>query len=138
LPRLAETIVARALDTSRPGVTELRFALDPEDLGPVRIRIEASGDRVLVRIVATSGAAAQHLGGGIPRLVAQLQHAGFGDAHVDLSFDDGGAGAGPHDRDGNGEPGRSGSSPRSPWAVVEPLASPTHPVARSGGLDLVA
>lgn len=113
---LAEAIVARARNLAPGGSIELRFALEPEALGMVRVHIEARGDELRVRIVAASGAAVESLSGGISRLSSQLHDAGFKDARIDLTFEDS-AGRGPRER-GEGGWGQDDRAPRTRPQVV--------------------
>ncbi len=104
---LAEAIVARARAGPQNGSLELRFALEPDDLGPVRVRIRSRGDGVKIRIIAWSSAAVDTLGSGVARLHAQMQDAGFRDAQIDLGLDDTTHARGEHERhDANGETSR--------------------------------
>ncbi len=91
---LAESILARARALPETGAVEVRFALEPEGLGTVRVRIESRGEHVRIEIQATSRAAIETLSPGISRLAAHLQEAGYRDAeiHLDLGTS-GGAGS---------------------------------------------
>jgi hypothetical protein len=95
---MLDAILARARGLQRNGTLELRFTLRPEDLGPVRVRIESRGEQLRIRIVAASGSAIDTLSSGLPRLAAHLQEAGFRDADVDLQLDDTSAGQAGHER----------------------------------------
>ncbi len=87
LDTLAQAIVGRARAIPRNGSVVVRFALEPADLGAVRVRIEGRGDHVRVQIEASSQAALDTLGTGLPRLTTQLQDAGYRHAEVSLSLD---------------------------------------------------
>jgi hypothetical protein len=118
---LAETIVARARSLAGDGSLEVRFALEPEDLGTVRIRIEARGDELRIRIVASSVSAAEALSVGLSRLTAQLTENGGRPPLIDLAFEDRPHDRAPHHpRDGGR---RETPGPRSaPWSAVAPAA----------------
>jgi hypothetical protein len=83
---LAEAIHARL--PRRDGSVEVLFELEPADLGPVRVHIEARGSELRVRILAGSEAALDTLGAGIARLSAQLSEAGFRSPVIDLALAD--------------------------------------------------
>jgi|GEM_PF-4874912 len=85
--RLAEAIAARARTLPGDGQAQVRFSLEPEDLGLVKVRIRTQGDLVRVHIVAASGHAADALQHGIARLSGQLEAAGFKNPDIQLSMD---------------------------------------------------
>ena len=65
--------MARARALPPNGTLELRFALEPEHLGPVRIRIESHGEMLRIRIVASSGASCSNASRrGIPAPIVLL------------------------------------------------------------------
>jgi flagellar hook-length control protein FliK len=134
---LAEAILNRARSMPANDRMELRFALEPEDLGPVRVQIVSRGDRIEVRIVAHSGAAVDALGNGLSRLTSQLVEAGFRDPAVQLALDDSGGGGARRDH------GESGQSPGDRPFVPEPSVfdasmRPDGASAASGRLDRTA
>ncbi len=86
---LAQAILARARTVPRNGSVKLRFALEPQDLGQVRVRIESAGEHLRIEIAAATHAAVDTLHGGIARLVSQLHEAGFKDPDVNLLLDPG-------------------------------------------------
>jgi hypothetical protein len=84
---MIEAIVARAKSMPANGTVEVRFALDPQDLGSVRIHLETKGDQVRVEILAANDAALDTLGAGIQKLQRQLEDAGFRHAEIRLDLD---------------------------------------------------
>jgi hypothetical protein len=84
---LVEAIVARARALPRNGTVRLRFALQPADLGIVKVRIDTRGQAVRVEIAATSSQAVDTLNQGVSRLSQQLQDAGYRDPDVQLTLD---------------------------------------------------
>jgi hypothetical protein len=125
---LADAIVARARALAPGGSIGLNFALEPEELGMVRIHIEARGDDLRVRIVAASGAAVEALSGGISRLSSQLHDAGFKDARIDLTFEDS-TGRGPRERDEGGwrqDDDAQRTRPQVPAVVVDARRTSAH------------
>ena len=104
-------ILARARSMPRNGSIELRFALEPNDLGLVRVRIETSGKTMRVQIAAASGGAVDALQSGVSRLTGQLQQAGFQDPDVQLSLDDAANGSAGH----ASERGVKWPHPRARW-----------------------
>jgi hypothetical protein len=134
---LAEALVARARALPADGSLELRFALEPEDLGTVRVQILSRGEHLEVRILATSGAAIDAIGPGLSRLTNQLLDAGFRDPAIELSLEQHGAHAGGHDgRDAAANTPTHRRSER-PSPVAEPFAAAERSRA-AGRLDRMA
>jgi hypothetical protein len=130
---LAEAIVARARALPANGALEVRFALEPADLGPVRIRIETLGQHVRIEISAASRASVDALAPGLARLAADLQEAGFRKPEITLGLDftrDPGAEQPRHgqadDRDDAG-PSRRWNEFRQETERVVALRSPSSP-----------
>jgi hypothetical protein len=138
---LAEAIVARTQALSRNGTTRLRFALEPNDLGLVKVKIDSRGQAVRVEIAASTSQAVDTLNQGANRLSQQLQDAGFKDAQVQLTLDtstDSGAQA-KHSQHAQqqAEAGRRGSSYHRSRETAR--AARQYPVIpTSGRLDFVA
>jgi len=84
---LAQTVLAEARQLPPNTPVELRFALQPEDLGTVRVRILAAGEQLHVKLITDSSAASGALNAGVPRLMHHLQDAGFRDAEVTLTLE---------------------------------------------------
>ena len=105
--RWVEAIAARARNLPRGGAVQLRFTLQPEDLGTVQIRIESRGDELRIRIGVSSAPAADALQSGLPRLVSQLQEAGIRDPQVAVLMDHSMTGE-PHERREAAGSGRRG------------------------------
>ena len=135
---LAEALVARARALPANGSLELRFALEPEDLGPVRVQIVSRGEQIEIRILATSGAAVEALGTGLGRLTSQLVEAGFKDPAIQLALGDS---ADPGGRRSAHDTGDHPHRPRSfvrERPVLESLVRPDGSALRAGRLDRTA
>ena len=130
-PELPRTAVLQILDTLRlvPGTVEL--ALDPEELGRVKLHLEFSGGTMTVQVTAERPDTADLIRRHLDILVDEARKAGFTDLTFDLS---GGAGQGARDdRD----------RPAAPLHPLQPSPAGLDPVpptprsgAGSGGLDL--
>ncbi len=107
---LATAIAAKARAVPQDGSVELRFALEPEDLGAVRVRIESRGDQLKIRIIASSGAAMDSLSSGIGKLASQLTEPGMKEPEIDLTFSDTAEHSEHSDRDRKGETTQAGSA----------------------------
>ncbi len=106
---LATAIAAKARAVPQDGSVELRFALEPEDLGAVRVRIESRGDQLKIKIIASSGAAVDSLSSGIGKLASQLTEPGMKEPEIDLTFSDSAEHPEHSDRDGKGGTAQGGS-----------------------------
>jgi flagellar hook-length control protein FliK len=82
---LAHAIVTRARALPENGAVEVRFALEPADLGAVRVEIETRGRQVRIHIETATEAAASVLSPGVARLATDLHSAGYPDPHVSVS-----------------------------------------------------
>jgi hypothetical protein len=134
---LAGAIAARSRALPAEGSVELRFALEPEDLGPVRVQILSRGERIEVRILAATGAAVDAIGTGLSRLTSQLVEAGFRDPSIELALDDAGGSGGRHETaDGGERPPRDRRSATA-RAATDCLV-PTAGRAPAGRLDRTA
>ena len=84
---LAQAILSRARALPQNGALELRFALEPVDLGAVQVRIETRGRQVRIEIETATHAAASVLTPGIAKLTAELHSAGYHDPQVSVGTD---------------------------------------------------
>ena len=109
---MLHAIMARVQNMQRPGNIELRFALAPPGLGNVRVKIQAAGDQLRVKLVAGSTAAAELLSQGLSRLTGQLNQAGFPQAEVTLGLETA-ADPSTHGGQQRDPGGPSGNNPRS-------------------------
>ena len=83
-----EAVVARARAVPRNGAVELRFALQPENLGTVWVRIESREDRLRIRLTASSETAADFLASSLPRLGSQLNQPGGPQTQIEIDYSD--------------------------------------------------
>lgn len=133
---LAQAIVARAREIPGDGRLEVRFVLEPADLGLVRVRIETRAKQVSIEILASSRSAVDALAPRLARLSADLLGAGFKEPTISLDF---GSSTDPsaharHHGQGGGR-GASGS-PRAPRGPLgDPVAAGAGPLAPSSRLD---
>lgn len=86
LETMARAILARAAEIKPDGTAELRFALQPADLGEVRVSIESRGERVKIVLEAASLAAVETLAPGLARLTSELESAGYRHPEVQLQL----------------------------------------------------
>lgn len=121
---LAESIVARARQVPENGSVEVRFALEPEHLGHVRVEITSRGDQLKIRILTASGAAADVIGQGLAKLSQELSDTGRVPT-IDIAVDDTlGTGS-----EGRSETGRQAAGDRRPRSTRIVSAEP-RPAAR--------
>jgi hypothetical protein len=110
---LAQAVLSQARQLPPDAPVELRFALHPAELGTVRIRILVSGETLQVELLTSNPAATGTLNTGVPRLMQQLEAAGFPDADVRLTTDTA-TDHGTHGRQGERQPTRGSSPLRTP------------------------
>lgn len=111
---LAQTILTRARALPENGAVELRFALDPPDLGAVHVKIEARGHEVRIQIETATHAAAGALAPGLAKLTTELHAAGYPDPQISL-------GTSPeHGQRETSPNGRNGASPEQGQRETSP------------------
>jgi flagellar hook-length control protein FliK len=100
------------------GTHEARLQLNPQELGPVTVKIELDGAQAHVHFVAGAAEAREALQAAMPLLQQALQESG-------LSL----AGGGVFSQDGSGKPSQDGQSRHR---AQKPLAAAEGPVAGAG------
>jgi flagellar hook-length control protein FliK len=118
LQQMIESVRATIEMAARQGVTQVRIALQPKELGDVRIHLSQTSEGLLARVSADTPAAAQALASGRAELHQSLSSLGVSLLRLDIgSF--GQADAGGREGRFNGDSGRSSSSPDTSTVPVE-------------------
>ncbi len=150
LQQTIEAVRATIALAARQGVSQARIALQPQELGDIRIHLTQTSDGLLARLTADTPAGAQALAGGRAELHQSLSSLGVSLLRLDIGSGQYEAG----DRQGrfganpNGSSdGSSASSARlssaeeldSAEAALEPDGAPLSSALQSGGLvDVLA
>ncbi len=118
---------------------EFQLRLDPPELGEVKVRVLATGDRIEARLVVSDDAVKRLIESQLPELRQRLEAAGVSVPTFDVSTDGGGKRA---DTGGDGwdhpEPGtRAGRQFRTAGGTPA-LSRPIRPNAPGGLLDVTA
>jgi flagellar hook-length control protein FliK len=107
LEQAIETVRATIELAARGGITQARIALEPAELGSIRIHLTQTSDGLVARVMAETPAAAQALAEGHAELRQSLSSLGVSLLRLDIgSFDQSAAHGGGHD-----SPGQPGGSP---------------------------
>ncbi len=121
--QLADSIVTHASLTERDGKVEFQIRLDPAELGPVKIKLVAVGDRLTAEVVVSSDAVRQMVESQLPDLRQRLADAGLNVPTLEVSTGDqqqGGRGNDANEWEqafgGFRQVASAGSSPRRPVA----------------------
>lgn len=137
---MIEAIRATIDLAARQGVAQARIALQPAELGEIRIHLSQTADGLLARVTADTPAAAQALSQGRGELHQSLSTLGLSLLRLDIgSF--GQSQAGQREgrfMQGSGEPGPSGTSTAAEEdESAQPSSGPSAPVLAglsAGGL----
>jgi flagellar hook-length control protein FliK len=153
LQQAIETAHSAIQFAARQGLSQARIALQPEELGEIRIYLSQSAGGLVARLTAQTPAAAQALAAGHAELRQSLSSIGVSLAHLDIGLDQsGGAAAGGggqgsgHRADGQaslgaGHANRAAASEGHEDTDAEPTAEEalTAPAPSSGALvDVLA
>jgi flagellar hook-length control protein FliK len=142
---MIDAIRATVEVATRQGVSQARIALQPEELGEIRIHLSQTSEGLLARVTADTPAAAQALAQGRSELHESLSSLGVSLLRLDI-----GSSGQPHsgEREARfaGDPGQSGSSGTAVETDEEQLPVATEPAGAgslratvSGGLvDVLA
>ncbi len=87
--QIADAIVTHASTVERGGATEFRMRLDPPELGPVRVRLIASGDSIHGQVVVSDDAIRRMIESQLPELRQRLEAAGVTVQTFDVTTDAG-------------------------------------------------
>lgn len=126
-PQLSDAFVTHARVIDRAGSHEFQLRLDPPELGEVKVRVLAMGDRVEARLVVSDDAVKRLIESQLPELRQRLEAAGVSVPKFDVTT--GG--------DGRGHTGGGWERPQTAHPTPLRTATPTRPDPRqttSGGL----
>ena len=87
--QIADSIVTHAAAVEHAGATEFRMRLDPPELGPVRVRLIASGDSIHGQVVVSDDAVRRMIESQLPELRQRLEAAGVNVQTFDVATDAG-------------------------------------------------
>jgi flagellar hook-length control protein FliK len=118
MQEMIESIHATIALAARQGVSQARIALQPAELGEIRIHLTQTGDGLLARVTAETPAAAEALAGARSELHQSLSTLGTSLLRLDInSF------AQPEGREGHGAGDASGQSSSRSGATTGPDGS---------------
>jgi flagellar hook-length control protein FliK len=145
---------------ARQGLSQARIALEPEELGEIRIHLTQTADGLLARVTADTPAAAQALAAGHAELRQSLSSLGINLARLNIGHHEqatahgGGTAAGNPGRDGAATSGETSSrgtgsgNSTSARTTIEPAvssnpepeedASPSPPRSSGALVDVLA
>jgi flagellar hook-length control protein FliK len=127
--QLADGVVEHASIAARDGKVEFHIRLDPQELGPVKVKLVAHGDRLSAEVVVSNDAIRSLVESQLPELRSKLEQAGVSLPDVDVSTGGGGDRRG---ADADERP-RSSSEPRVvPGRLLRAVTSG----ATSGTVDI--
>jgi flagellar hook-length control protein FliK len=86
--QLTDGIVTHARVAERDGAVEFQIRLDPPELGPVKVKITAVGDRLTAEVVVSNDAIRQMVESQLPDLRQRLEQAGVNLPTLDVSTGD--------------------------------------------------
>jgi flagellar hook-length control protein FliK len=113
LQQAIETAHAAVALASRMGLSQARIALQPEELGEIRIHLSQTAEGLVARLTAETPAAAQALAAGHNELRQSLSSIGISLAHLDIGHldqPDARGGADHHPTGGQAPPGNRDTS----------------------------
>jgi flagellar hook-length control protein FliK len=114
---MIETVNATVELAARNGLTQVRIALEPAELGEIRIHLTQTSSGLLARVTASTPAAAQALAAGHLELRQSLSDAGVSLARLHIGHGEQSAASGGEapagGRDGTGAGGRAQARLRS-------------------------
>jgi flagellar hook-length control protein FliK len=125
LQQAIETLHGTIELAARQGLSQARIALQPEELGAIRIHLTQTADGLLARVTAETPAAAQALAAGHAELRQSLSALGINlarlhiGAHEQIAAQGDGAAAGGR---GQGQAGARGQASRDAAASTRPTA----------------
>ncbi len=145
LQQTIEAVHATISLASRQGLSQARIALQPEELGEIRIHLSQSASGLVARITASTSAAAQALTEGRAELRSSLSSLGLTSLHLDTGAFESGS-----QREGHAAPHSAASSPsarqapdvedESDTSSLDPLSHPMPGAQPSRGalVDVLA
>lgn len=131
---MSEAFVTHARVVETGGTHEFQLRLDPPELGEVKVRVLAMGDRVEARLVVSDDAVKRLIESQLPELRQRLEAAGVNVPTFDVSTDGGGR------HGGTGGDGWDGPRPAfaPPRAAGPPLPARPRPSSAGGLIDVTA
>lgn len=124
--QLHEAFVTHAQVGPKAGGHEFQLRLDPPELGEVKVRVLAMGDRMEARLVVSDDAVKRMIESQLPELRQRLEAAGVLVQKFDVTTGDGGQA----NTGGGWDQPQSSPAPRNATPTSRPTARPTP----SGGL----
>jgi flagellar hook-length control protein FliK len=129
--QLQDAFVSQARVIERGGRHEFQLRLDPPELGEVKVRVLAMGDKVEARLVVSDDAVRKLIESQLPDLRQRLEQAGVAVPKFDVTTDGGRANTG---GDAWDRPQPVAPPPRT----TAPTAAPTARSVAGGLLDVTA
>lgn len=129
--QVSEALISHARVVEKGGTHEFQMRLDPPELGEVKVRLLAMGDRVEARLVVSDDAVKRLIESQLPELRQKLEAAGVSVPSFDVTTDSGGRTGG----DGWDRPQPAfAPAPKS----AGPLPRAARPAPSGGTLDVTA
>ncbi len=130
--QLQDAFVIQARVIERGGRHEFQLRLDPPELGEVKVRVLAMGDKIEARLVVSDDAVRKLIESQLPDLRQRLEQAGVSVPKFDVTTDGGRANTGGDAWDRHHSP----ATPRTATPTAAPTARPAP--AAGGLLDVTA
>jgi hypothetical protein len=131
LSQMIDAIHATIELASRRGASQARIALQPEELGEIRIHLSQSADGIVARLTAATAGAAQALAAGRGELHQSLSSLGATLLRLDIGMFEGGEGR-RQEVAGGGSSSRAAAASTEEDESIAPVEGAT-PAAASGG-----
>jgi flagellar hook-length control protein FliK len=129
--QLSDAFVTHARVIENGGTTEFQLRLDPPDLGEVKVRVLATGDRIEARLVVSDDAVKRLIESQLPELRQRLEAAGVSVPKFDVTTGGGDANTG-------GRWERPDAAPAPPLRTAIPPRQTPRPVPSGGLIDVTA
>jgi flagellar hook-length control protein FliK len=128
---MIESIHATIELAARRGATQARIALQPEELGEIRIHLSQSADGIVARLTAATPAAAQALAAGRGELHQSLSTLGATLLQLDIGTFEGREGR-RQEIAGEGSPNRTAGAPTEEEESIAPPGGAERAAASQG------
>ncbi len=126
LQQMIDAVRATIQLAARQGVTQARIALQPEELGDIRIHLSQTAEGLLARVTADTPAAAAALAGGRGELHQSLSSLGISLLRLDI-------GSSGQTQAGSGEPRFAGGSQTTPGGARQATAPEEDETSKTVG-----
>ncbi len=133
--QVCEAYVTHARVVENGGIHEFQLRLDPPELGEVKVRVLAMGDRVEARLVVSDDAVKRLIESQLPELRQRLEAAGVSVPTFDVTTDGGGKRA---DTGGDGWDRSEPAFAPTPRPAGQPRAITPRPTRSGGMIDVTA